>query len=139
VTAALIEHGAVVSVAGRNGEAGHALAGELGASFVGVDGLRDVLAEADLLVNATPVGQDGELAIPPGATLRRGTAVFDLVYRPRRTPLLRLAASRGCPTIEGIEMLIEQGAGSFEIWTGRPAPVDVMRRAAYAALEEIRA
>ena len=62
--------------------------------------------------------------------------VYDLVYRPRRTALLVAAEAAGCPTVEGIEMLIEQGARSFEIWTGIPAPVDVMRAAAYRALDE---
>jgi shikimate dehydrogenase len=62
--------------------------------------------------------------------------VFDLVYRPRRTPLLETAAAAECPTVEGIEMLIEQGARSFELWTGVPAPADVMRAAAYRALDE---
>jgi shikimate dehydrogenase len=62
--------------------------------------------------------------------------VYDMVYRPRRTPLLVVAAAAGCPTVEGIEMLIEQGARSFELWTGVPAPVDAMRAAAYRALDE---
>ena len=60
--------------------------------------------------------------------------MFDLVYRPRETALLRQARAAGCRTIEGIEMLIEQGARSFELWTGLAAPVHVMRTAAYQAL-----
>jgi shikimate dehydrogenase len=62
--------------------------------------------------------------------------VFDLVYRPRRTVLLARAEAAGCQIVEGVEMLVEQGAASFAIWTGLPAPVEIMRRAAHAALVE---
>jgi shikimate dehydrogenase len=62
--------------------------------------------------------------------------VFDLVYRPRATALLRHARASGCRAVEGVEMLVEQGARSFEIWTGVRAPVEVMRDAALEALEE---
>jgi shikimate 5-dehydrogenase len=59
---------------------------------------------------------------------------MDLVYRPRRTALLLLAERAGCRVVPGIEMLIEQGARSFELWTGLPAPVKFMRTVAYQAL-----
>jgi cytochrome P450 len=77
----------------------------------------------------------GGLQVPAGVPLGSLT-VFDLVYRPRRTPLLERAAAEGCQVVEGIEMLIEQGARSFEIWTDLSAPVEVMREAAYAALTD---
>jgi 3-dehydroquinate dehydratase / shikimate dehydrogenase len=54
--------------------------------------------------------------------------VFDLVYRPMETPLLKLARSRGIPVISGLEMFVEQGARQFEIWTGKPAPENEMLR-----------
>ncbi|HJP64716.1 MAG TPA: shikimate dehydrogenase [Actinomycetota bacterium] len=136
VVAALVEQGAAVSVWGRNGQAASTVAAELGAAFTPADRLAEALSGCDLLVNATPVGGDGvDSPLTPDAELRRETAVFDLVYRPRRTPLLRRAGATGCRTIQGIEMLIEQGARSFELWTERAAPVEVMRRAAYEALE----
>jgi shikimate dehydrogenase len=153
VAAALAAGGAVVDVVGRNEAAGGRLARDL-EDAVGSGGnpaglvryagrpdtnvLAPLLRGADLLVNATPAGgsQDtGGSPIPDDVALDAGTAVFDLVYRPRRTPLLRRAAAAGCPTVEGIEMLIEQGARSFELWTGLPAPVDVMREAADRALD----
>jgi shikimate dehydrogenase len=139
VAAALIQTGGAVSVSGRNEEAGATIAAELGASFIAREDFGDAASTSDLLVNATPIGQaeDDQLPFPSDTPLGPGTAVFDLVYRPRRTALLRLAEARGCATIEGIEMLIEQGARSFELWTDRPAPVDVMRRAAYAALDGV--
>jgi len=55
--------------------------------------------------------------------------VVDLVYNPRRTELLRLAERRGCRVVPGFEMLVEQGAAQFEIWTGMRAPLAAMRRA----------
>jgi 3-dehydroquinate dehydratase/shikimate dehydrogenase len=60
--------------------------------------------------------------------------VFDMVYRPLRTPLLRLARDRGLRTISGAEMLIAQGAAQWELWMGGRAPVEVMRRAVRKAL-----
>jgi shikimate 5-dehydrogenase len=68
----------------------------------------------------------GECPLDP-ARLRAGQIVFDAVYNPRETALLREARSRGCVAIEGVEMFVRQGARQFEIWTGRAAPVDVMR------------
>jgi shikimate dehydrogenase len=99
--------------------------------------LADALSRADLLVNATPVGGwptvDGSPV--PGSMLHSCLTVFDLVSRPRRTRLLIDAGDRGCRVIEGVEMLLRQGARSFEIWTGRPAPLEAMRAAALDALD----
>ena len=92
----------------------------------------------NLLVNATPVGslaREDASPLPDWVELPAAAVVFDLVYRPRRTRLLERAEAAGCVCVEGIEMLIEQGARSFEIWTGRPAPAEVMRQTAYRALD----
>jgi shikimate dehydrogenase len=133
VAAALHDDGVSVLVFGRNAEAGRRLAGDLGVRFAsGIDDsalLRAALEGGGLLVNATPNGD----IVPAGVPLV-GLTVFDLVYRPRRTALLSRAAAEGCLVVEGIEMLIEQGARSFEIWTDLAAPVEVMREAAHAAL-----
>jgi shikimate dehydrogenase len=84
------------------------------------------VAEADVLVNATPL--KGELvAMPLGHQ-----AVVDLAYLPdgRETALVAAARAAGCPiVVDGLEVLVRQGAASFERWTGIPAPVDVMQRA----------
>jgi shikimate dehydrogenase len=61
--------------------------------------------------------------------------VMDLVYTPMRTRLLRDAAAAGCETIDGSEMFICQGARQFELWTGKAAPVDIMRLFVHAALK----
>jgi shikimate dehydrogenase len=66
--------------------------------------------------------------------LSRYEVVMDIVYRPLETRLLREARDRGCRVIDGLRMLIHQGAAQFELWTGRPAPVEVMARAAYNSL-----
>jgi 3-dehydroquinate dehydratase/shikimate dehydrogenase len=62
--------------------------------------------------------------------------VFDMVYNPLSTPLLKLAHSRGIPIIGGIEMFVQQGARQFEIWTGKPAPEADMQRAVELALRK---
>ena len=86
----------------------------------------------DLLVNATPLGL--KAGDPPPLdekqfSLRRVGAVYDMVYRPAETALLKAAKAAGCRTANGLGMLLHQGAKAFEIWTGKLAPIDVMRRA----------
>jgi shikimate dehydrogenase len=81
---------------------------------------------ADLLINATPLGRREEMPIRPAALPRDG-AVIDLVYVTGGTPLVRKARSLGLRTADGWEVLLLQGAMSFEKWTGRPAPLDAMR------------
>lgn len=82
---------------------------------------------ADLLVNATPLGRRDEMPLRPNA-LPRGGAVIDLVYVRGGTPLVRKARSLGLRTADGWEILLAQGARSFEIWTGKTAPLEVMRQ-----------
>ncbi len=160
VTAALLREGASVAVAGRNEDGGRRLISDVRRGTTKIFGTRfprrpptgggssaleftplgstsfpGALEMADLLVNCTPVGDPalGGPIVPPSLLHDRLTVV-DLVYRPRRTALLEAARAAGCLTVEGIEMLIEQGVRSFELWTGLPAPVEVMRRAANFAL-----
>ncbi|MDR5710090.1 MAG: shikimate dehydrogenase [Armatimonadota bacterium] len=101
--------------------------------------LRAQLAEAELLVNATPVGMHPDRdasPIPSPEFLHPCMVVFDLVYNPPRTRLLQLAQQAGARTIGGLLMLAYQGASSFELWTGKSAPVEVMLRAIGAPMEE---
>src|SRR5207244_3185466 len=73
---------------------------------------------ADLLVNCTSIGLDGPVALPlDPAALDRVGAVVDLVYRPGGTALVRAARARGLPCADGLEVLVQQGARSFAIWT----------------------
>jgi shikimate dehydrogenase len=126
---ALLHAGAAdVAVWNRTPERAVALARDLGARAV------DRHAPADLLVNCTSVG------LRPGAGLddlpldERDLAahgiVVDLVYAPGETPLAAAARRAGATVVDGLEVLVRQGARSLERWTGRPAPVEVMRRAA---------
>jgi len=87
------------------------------------------IEDCNLVFNATPVGgKNLEEATPiPTNNLTEGHVVFDAVYRPYKTKLVRLAEKKGSMTIPGFEMLLEQGAASFELWTGLDAPREVMR------------
>jgi shikimate dehydrogenase len=92
--------------------------------------LSDELAAAEIVLHCTPVGMHpGEAnSLVPRALWRPEMVVFDAVYNPRRTQLLREAEAAGCGTIEGLEMFLGQAYVQFEWWTGRRAPREVMRR-----------
>lgn len=93
-----------------------------------------LLAESTLLVNATSLGWHGDESPLAADLIAPGMLVFDLVYRPTR--LLRDAAARGARTLDGLGMLVRQAALAFERWTGRAAPLDVMRAALGAHVGE---
>lgn len=88
----------------------------------------------DLIVNATPVGMTPDQHSPLTAAEVSAPAVFDMVYKPIETPLLRMAEKKGLRAISGLDMLIAQGAAQCTLWTGKPAPIGLMRRAGLAAL-----
>lgn len=92
--------------------------------------LSKVLADADVLVNATSVGMSpkAEATPVPGDLLRKGLAVYDIVYNPVETRLLKEAGAHGAKTISGLDMFVWQGALAFEMWTGHKAPVDLMKQ-----------
>jgi shikimate dehydrogenase len=96
--------------------------------------LAQALAEADLLINATSVGLDGTSSPLAADLIKPDMLVVDLIYH--ATPFLQAAAQRGARTQDGLEMLVQQGALSFETWTGLSAPVDAMRASAQRALKE---
>jgi len=103
--------------------------------------LSRALARAGLLVNATSAGMHPhteDVPLPDLAPLRPGLIVYDLIYNPTKTRLLLEAEARGCRVINGIGMLIYQGALAFELWTGRKAPVAVMRAAAEKTLGNVK-
>jgi len=129
---ALREAGAAeVSIWNRTAQRAKALAHELGARALANP------QPADVLVNCTSVGlapQPDELAVLSlsAATLGDYGLVVDLVYRSGRTALLDAATAHGVATVDGLEILVAQGALSLELWTGRKAPLQVMRDAARA-------
>ena len=123
-----------VELAGR---IGRDLGKEVRAMELTAENLSDVLAEADILVNATSVGMtpDDNSSPVPAGLLKSGLTVFDIVYNPVRTRLLAEAAASGARTVGGVDMLAWQGALAFEKWTGRPAPIDLMRREVVKTME----
>ncbi len=132
--------GALVMVAARDADAASALAGSFAGggpsvAHLGPRDLASVLPAAGLLVNATTVGMEGgpaERALPLDvdvSLLPRDALVYDLVYKPRVTPLIAAARERGLRTLDGLAMLVWQGAESLRAWTGLEPPVSVMRAA----------
>ena len=100
--------------------------------------LKEEMKTADILVNATPVGMhpDVNLSPVPLDLLRRDLCVMDIIYNPLETKLVKDAKAVGAKVVLGLEMLLYQGAVSFEIWTNCSAPVDVMKKAALSKLAE---
>lgn len=88
------------------------------------------LAAAEVLLHCSPTGMHPhpDASLVPPELFRPGLVVFDAVYNPRRTRLLNEAAAAGCRTVEGIEMFLGQAYVQFQLWTGRQAPREVMRR-----------
>jgi len=121
-------------IANRTVERAQALARELGAQALGLDGLEQL--SPDVLVNGTSIGMWPRVdeSPAPRGLLRRGMVVFDSVYNPIRTRLLTEAAEAGAVTASGIEWFLDQAAAQFEIWTGRPAPRQVMEQALRSCL-----
>ena len=99
------------------------------------------LKDADILVNATAVGMHPNIdqSLVPPSSLRPNLCVMDIVYNPIETRLAKDAKAVGAKVVSGIEMLVYQGAASFEIWTNRPAPVKVMKQAVLNKLSELGA
>ncbi len=128
--AALLDEGASVSLFARNEERGTALANEFDIPFEGRVGERRMADDFDIVVNATPLGTAGsnaEYCVLSEPELTGIKLVYDLVYNPPETTLIREAQAAGVPAVNGLEMIIEQGAKQFEIWTGQQAPVHAMR------------
>ena len=131
----------IVDALGRAGVVEIAIVNRTPAAAIAAARLADVarvgtvadLADATLLVNATSVGMGGGGSPVDGALLRPDLAVADIVYHPLETPLLAATRSVGAQTIDGLGMLVHQGARAFELWTGMAAPVEVMLEAIRAA------
>lgn len=122
-------------------EKAKALAGYLGApsDFVKTNSpeLQKKIEDADLLVNTTPVGMSPKADVSPlpaKTKLNKKTLVYDLVYNPAETKLLKTAGAAGCKTCSGLGMLVRQGALAFTIFTGEEPPIDTMWQAAKKAL-----
>jgi 3-dehydroquinate dehydratase/shikimate dehydrogenase len=130
---ALLHRGAKTILLGRNLYRVQEVARAIGCDSGSLSTLPSV--RWDVLLNATPVGgrDTREETLVPRPLLRKGSVVFDMVYDPIETRLLREARETGCKTIDGLEMLVAQAAAQFEAWTGREAPVEAMRAAGLSA------
>ncbi|MFW6132250.1 MAG: type I 3-dehydroquinate dehydratase [Planctomycetota bacterium] len=127
IVAALAHYGAEVTVYNRTVQRAQRLAAEFSLRHGALDDA--VAADAEIVINCTPLGMHPESDATP---LRRlpGTArvVFDTIYNPVETRLLRQAAQAGCRTVSGLDMFVNQAAAQFESWLPHPAPRDAMRR-----------
>ena len=131
----LRDKGADVFILNRTPETAHKLARQSGSKSI----KKDALAKTsfDVIINSTPIGMAGQKGNQILEAKDLNTKlVFDLVYNPLETPLLRLARQQNIPIITGIEMFVQQGARQFEIWTGKPAPEEEMLRVVIHALRQ---
>lgn len=130
----LLEAGARVTIASRTPEPGQALAKQLDCPWHPLAEVSQL--PADAVVNATSVGMGkmADMSLVPSSVIGNYSVVMDIVYAPLETRLLKEAKEAGCRTINGLKMLLYQGATQFELWTGRPAPVDVMGQELMVAL-----
>ncbi|MGD0941388.1 MAG: shikimate dehydrogenase [Terracidiphilus sp.] len=127
----LVDQGAEVFIVNRTHENAVALAKESKAKALKRERFAD--SHFDVLINSTPCGMAGnKQALPPpfdnGEEELNASLVFDMVYNPMETPLIKLAKEQGIPVVTGLEMFVQQGARQFEIWTGKPAPEAEMMR-----------
>lgn len=131
----LKDKGAEVTILNRTPEAAQKLARQAKAKTIKYDQLAK--ARFDVILNATPIGMRGHKQqswLKPEQLNAR--LVFEMVYNPIETPLLRMAREKGLAVITGVEMFVQQGARQFEIWTGKPAPEEEMLRAVVHALRQ---
>lgn len=125
----VLRAGCALTIANRHKQRGLELAEQLSCTFTSWENRGAV--DCDILINCTPVGMWPEMnATPfPQHWLRDHMLVFDTIYNPENTLLLKEAREHDCRTVSGLEMFIRQAASQFECFTGRPAPLDVMRNA----------
>lgn len=130
----VISEGARVIILNRTREKGENLAQVLGGEFQPLPALG---LNCDILINTTPVGMtpDSGISPIPQKALTKEMVVMDIVYNPLKTKLLQDAEAIGCPTIDGTAMFVYQGVLQFELWTGKKAPIDIMRDAVLEALK----
>lgn len=132
---ALRSAGAELMVCARRENAARELAGAAGGQAVPRRALRTL--QFDAILNATPVGMfPNDNSSPLSLDELNARLVMDLIYRPQKTELLKMAARKGITTVSGVEMFVAQGTAQWELWTGRRAPESAMRLAVLKALHE---
>jgi len=128
--------GGRLTIVNRSPQKGSQLAGDLDADFRPLAEVNKL--DCHILINATSVGMfpDNDHVPLPQKFLDKKMVVMDIVYNPLKTKLLKWAETIGCATVDGVSMFVHQGAKQFEFWTGRKAPVEIMKMTVLAALEE---
>ena len=129
----LSRRGAEVTIYARDLKKAQPLAGEFNTQIASLESFK---GEADIVINCSPVGMSGHCegrSLIKAESLEGVKRVYDLIYTPEETALLRDATQAGCRTLGGLAMLVGQAAEQFRLWTGLEAPVDVMWQAARAA------
>jgi 3-dehydroquinate dehydratase/shikimate dehydrogenase len=134
----LVRADAALTITNRSGERAKELAGEIGCQHIKWE--HRGTGYYDILVNCTPVGMHPEVDETPFPNnfLREGMIVFDTVYNPETTLLIKEARERNCTTVSGIEMFVRQAAVQYELFTGQSAPMDKMREAIREGISAIR-
>ncbi len=131
----LRDRGAEVFILNRTPETAQKLAKQSGSKVLKKEALAKT--QFDVIINATPIGMAGMKGTSLIEAKDLNTKlVFDLVYNPIETPLIRMARQKNIPFITGVEMFVQQGARQFEIWTGKPAPEEEMLRVVIHALRQ---
>jgi shikimate dehydrogenase len=137
----LATEGAIVTIANRTPQRAISLAKEAArsgkVSASGLENLRILVKNSDILINSTSIGMFPKVSdtLVTSDMMHRDLVVFDIVYNPLDTRLLREAKKAGAKTIDGVMMLVYQGAEAFKIWTGKTPPVDIMEKAVRERLE----
>jgi 3-dehydroquinate dehydratase/shikimate dehydrogenase len=142
IVAALAHYGADVTIYNRTPARAEALAEEFTGTGAGgtvrAAGLSALQTlDAEIVINCTPIGMYPHVEacpLPDDDRLAEGMVVFDTIYNPMETQLLRRARRRDCQIVTGVDMFVNQAAAQYEFWTGRTAPRDVMRKVVLAKL-----
>ncbi len=142
----LVENEASLTISNRSEEKGENLASEIGENTSTEvkhisqkrNTLKKEIEKHDILIDSTSVGMhpNEDQTLVESEMMNENLTVMDIVYNPKKTKLLKEAEKAGAKTISGLEMLVYQGAASFEIWTGKSAPIDTMMKKAEKSLEE---
>jgi shikimate dehydrogenase len=105
-------------------------------STANLEDAKKIARDFDLIINATPIGLQSDESVLNSENIARNSIVYDLVYRPVLTKLIENAREKGAVVIYGYEMLLEQGARAFEIWTGLKPPMQAMKKALFGIFQE---
>ena len=138
IGAGVVKNGGILTVASRSHSRAKELAEKLECQHVNWENRG--AQYADVLINCTPVGMHPNVDESPFADnwLREGMLVFDTIYNPENTLLIKQAKQRECRTVTGLEMFIRQAASQFELFTGEPAPIEQMRETLRRELSPVR-